>query len=109
LARTTIASAFQRISAARRSSIARSPGKRRLLVDRDRVDVGREAKVCARDEVMECYLMTGDADYLIRVAVPDMAGAGALHPRAAVADEGGGEDPLQLLRSSRFATRRRCR
>lgn len=32
-----------------------------------------EAKICARDEVMECYLMTGDADYLIRVAVPDMA------------------------------------
>ena len=23
-------------------------------------------------EVMECYLMTGDADYLLRVAVPDM-------------------------------------
>lgn len=32
-----------------------------------------EAKVCAREEVMECYLMTGDADYLIRVAVPDIA------------------------------------
>ena len=32
-----------------------------------------EARVCARDEVMECYLMTGDADYLIRVAVPDIA------------------------------------
>jgi DNA-binding Lrp family transcriptional regulator len=32
-----------------------------------------EAQVCAREEVMECYLMTGDADYLIRVAVPDMA------------------------------------
>ena len=32
-----------------------------------------EAKVCARDEVLECYLMTGDADYLIRVALPDMA------------------------------------
>ncbi len=32
-----------------------------------------EAKICAREEVMECYLMTGDADYLIRVAVPDMA------------------------------------
>lgn len=31
-----------------------------------------EARVCARDEVMECYLMTGDADYLIRVAVPDI-------------------------------------
>ena len=32
-----------------------------------------EAAICAHDEVMECYLMTGDADYLIRVAVPDMA------------------------------------
>lgn len=32
-----------------------------------------EARICARDEVMECYLMTGDADYLIRVAVPDIA------------------------------------
>jgi Lrp/AsnC family transcriptional regulator, leucine-responsive regulatory protein len=32
-----------------------------------------EAEVCAREEVMECYLMTGDTDYLIRVAVPDMA------------------------------------
>jgi Lrp/AsnC family leucine-responsive transcriptional regulator len=31
-----------------------------------------EAKVCLREEVMECYLMTGDADYLIRVAVADM-------------------------------------
>lgn len=31
-----------------------------------------EDAVCAREEVMECYLMTGDADYLIRVAVPDM-------------------------------------
>jgi DNA-binding Lrp family transcriptional regulator len=32
-----------------------------------------EAKVGARDEVMECYLMSGDADYLIRVVMPDMA------------------------------------
>jgi Lrp/AsnC family transcriptional regulator, leucine-responsive regulatory protein len=32
-----------------------------------------ESRISARDEVMECYLMTGDADYLIRVAVPDMA------------------------------------
>jgi len=31
-----------------------------------------EDAVCAREDVMECYLMTGDADYLIRVAVPDM-------------------------------------
>jgi DNA-binding Lrp family transcriptional regulator len=32
-----------------------------------------EAHIAEREEVMECYLMTGDADYLIRVAVPDMA------------------------------------
>jgi Lrp/AsnC family leucine-responsive transcriptional regulator len=32
-----------------------------------------EDRISARDEVMECYLMTGDADYLLRVAVPDMA------------------------------------
>ena len=31
-----------------------------------------EGEICAYDEVMECYLMSGDADYLIRVAVPDM-------------------------------------
>ena len=31
-----------------------------------------ENAVLARDEVMECYLMTGDADYLLRVVVPDM-------------------------------------
>ncbi len=31
-----------------------------------------ENSVLARDEVMECYLMTGDADYLLRVVVPDM-------------------------------------
>jgi len=32
-----------------------------------------EDRICARQEVMECYLMTGDADYLLRVVVPDMA------------------------------------
>ncbi len=26
-----------------------------------------------RPEVMECYLMTGDADYLLRVVVPDLS------------------------------------
>ena len=31
-----------------------------------------EASVLARDEVMECYLMTGDADYLLRVIVADV-------------------------------------
>lgn len=32
-----------------------------------------EERIRIRDEVMECYLMTGDADYLLRVAVADMA------------------------------------
>jgi Lrp/AsnC family transcriptional regulator, leucine-responsive regulatory protein len=31
-----------------------------------------ETKICEHDEVMECYLMTGDSDYLIRVAVADI-------------------------------------
>jgi Lrp/AsnC family leucine-responsive transcriptional regulator len=31
-----------------------------------------EARVSVREEVMECYLMTGDADYLLRVALPDI-------------------------------------
>jgi Lrp/AsnC family transcriptional regulator, leucine-responsive regulatory protein len=32
-----------------------------------------EAAVMTRPEVMECYLMTGDADYLLRVVVADLA------------------------------------
>jgi Lrp/AsnC family leucine-responsive transcriptional regulator len=31
-----------------------------------------ERAISDRPEVMECYLMTGDADYLLRVAVPDL-------------------------------------
>jgi DNA-binding Lrp family transcriptional regulator len=31
-----------------------------------------ERAIADRDEVMECYLMTGDADYLLRVVVPDL-------------------------------------
>lgn len=31
-----------------------------------------EKAMRARPEVMECYLMTGDADYLVRVVVPDV-------------------------------------
>lgn len=31
-----------------------------------------EQRIAEHDEVMECYLMTGDSDYLIRVAVPDL-------------------------------------
>ena len=32
-----------------------------------------EARMLAFDEVMECYLMTGDSDYLVRLVVKDMA------------------------------------
>jgi Lrp/AsnC family transcriptional regulator, leucine-responsive regulatory protein len=31
-----------------------------------------ESAVRERPEVMECYLMTGEADYLLRVVVPDL-------------------------------------
>jgi Lrp/AsnC family transcriptional regulator, leucine-responsive regulatory protein len=31
-----------------------------------------EQRIAEHEEVMECYLMTGDSDYLIRVAVPDL-------------------------------------
>jgi DNA-binding Lrp family transcriptional regulator len=33
-----------------------------------------ERVILARPEVMECYLMTGDADYLLRVVTADLAG-----------------------------------
>jgi len=32
-----------------------------------------EKRILERPEVLECYLMTGDADYLVRVVVPDVA------------------------------------
>ncbi|NLY64582.1 MAG: Lrp/AsnC family transcriptional regulator, partial [Alcaligenaceae bacterium] len=32
-----------------------------------------EQRISEHDEVMECYLMTGDSDYLIRVAVTNIA------------------------------------
>jgi Lrp/AsnC family leucine-responsive transcriptional regulator len=32
-----------------------------------------ERRIAEHDEVMECYLMTGDSDYQIRVAVGDIA------------------------------------
>mgnify|MGYP006145575273 CR=1 FL=1 len=32
-----------------------------------------ERRIAEHDEVMECYLMTGDSDYLIRVVVTDIA------------------------------------
>ena len=32
-----------------------------------------ERKITERPEVMECYLMTGEFDYLLRVVVPDLS------------------------------------
>ncbi len=32
-----------------------------------------EQRIAEHDEVMECYLMTGDSDYLVRVVVTDIA------------------------------------
>ena len=32
-----------------------------------------EAHIALHNEIMECYLMTGDSDYLLRVVVSDMA------------------------------------
>ena len=32
-----------------------------------------EAAILKRPEVMECYLMTGDADYLLRVVTADLS------------------------------------
>jgi DNA-binding Lrp family transcriptional regulator len=38
----------------------------------DRLEIFERA-VLRRPEVLECYLMTGDSDYLLRVVVPDVA------------------------------------
>ncbi len=32
-----------------------------------------EQRIAEHEQVMECYLMTGDSDYLIRVMLPDIA------------------------------------
>jgi len=32
-----------------------------------------EKAIVKRPEVMECYVMTGDADYLLKVVVPDVS------------------------------------
>lgn len=47
-------------------SISLKSQKRELLED-------FEERICSHEEVMECYLMTGDADYLLRVMMPDVA------------------------------------
>jgi DNA-binding Lrp family transcriptional regulator len=38
----------------------------------DRLEIFERAMM-KRPEVVECYLMTGDSDYLVRVVVPDVA------------------------------------
>ena len=44
------------------------------LRSQSKVSLGEfERRIAEHDEVMECYLMTGDSDYLIRVAVADIA------------------------------------
>ena len=54
-----------------------------------------ERVVADRPEVMECYLMTGDSDYLLRVVVPDVAAYEAFlkshHPHT-----GGFQHQIQL-------------
>ena len=43
------------------------------LKEQSKAALGRfESRIAEHDEVMECYLMTGDSDYLIRVAVADI-------------------------------------
>ena len=46
----------------------------RITLERhDRDAVGRfEARVQAIDEILDCHLLTGEADYLLRVMVPDL-------------------------------------
>ena len=44
-----------------------------LLRQKKKNLVGFEEAIMQRPEIMECYLMTGDFDYLIRVAVPNLA------------------------------------
>jgi Lrp/AsnC family leucine-responsive transcriptional regulator len=44
------------------------------LEKKDQVSLKRFERVMTqRPEVMECYLMTGDSDYLLRVVVPNVA------------------------------------
>ena len=40
-----------------------------------------EKAIVARPEVMECYLMTGESDYLLRVVVPDIKAYDAFYKR----------------------------
>ena len=52
-------------------SISLKAQNKEALADFELADF--EHRIAEQDEVMECYLMTGDSDYLIRVALADMA------------------------------------
>lgn len=67
-----------------------------------------EQRIAEHDEVMECYLMTGDSDYLIRVAVADMAALEKFILEQ-LTPIPGWRRSARALRSSRSATRQRCR
>ncbi len=50
------------------------------LVRQDQADLDAfERAVCEVPEVMECYLMTGEFDYLLRLVVSDMADFERIH------------------------------
>ena len=55
-----------------------------------------EKAIRARPEVMECYLMTGEADYLLRVVVPDLQALEHFILELPVARAGGGEHQVEL-------------
>ena len=55
-----------------------------------------EKAIRARPEVMECYLMTGEADYLLRVVVPDLQALEHFILALPVESAGGGEHQVEL-------------
>ena len=55
-----------------------------------------ERRIAEHEEVMECYLMTGDSDYLIRVAVADIAALERFILNQLTPIAGHREDPFEL-------------
>ena len=53
-----------------------------------------------RPEVMECYLMSGEADYMLRVVVEDLGQYQKLRTRPSHPDSRGGQHPLKLRAGS---------
>ena len=59
-----------------------------------------ETAIQDRPEVMECYLMTGDADYLLRVVVSDLTGLRAVPEGAPDPGERGRQHQVELRAQS---------